>query len=513
MDPGIRAGGDTPVWGWRMKLRVGLAIVVLCVGASGLWAVVQAVQEPFPHSDHAGLFPLCQGCHEGIETDTEVAYYPTSGSCAECHDGEVEPEVDWEMPVVAPSNVVYSHRIHIEDVVASGEEADCATCHRLAPDSVAMLLVAAERDAIGPGAGAGTEAVGAPHMFVGRADPETCVSCHAHEAPEHLSYSQDCSACHQTLAEATALSSDRIAAFPRPAEHDDIDFILNHEELEVPGGTSCATCHTRDSCERCHANAADVDEIVRLRSDSRIAGLLHEVPAEYPEPEDHESASWTWAHAAPALENSGGCANCHTQPTCTSCHNEVSNAQVDAMPVPVAGGARGVEWDGEAPPAHRPDFATTHGAAAATAEAGCVGCHVQETCAACHEGSERPEFHQGNFLEMHGPEAYGAELDCASCHNSEVFCRACHQGVGLASQGGIDIAFHSSNPFWLLGHGVAARQGLEGCTTCHSQVDCTQCHSAVGGWGISPHGPGFDPDRAMSASREGCVACHVGVRE
>ena len=55
---------------------------------------------------------------------------------------------------------------------------------------------------------------------------------------------------------------------------------------------------------------------------------------------------------------------------------------------------------------------------------------------------------------------------------------------------------------------------LEGCTTCHSQVDCTQCHSAVGGWGISPHGPGFDPDRAMSASREGCVACHrAGVRE
>ena len=496
-----------------MTLRVGFAIVVLSAGASGLWAVSRAVQEPFPHSDHAGLFPLCQGCHEGIETDTEVAYYPTPGSCTACQDGEVEPEIEWTAPVVDPSNLDYSHRIHIEVVAASGGEADCSTCHRLAADSVATLFAVEGREARAPGAVSATETMAVPHMFVGRAEPETCVSCHAHEAPAHLSYSLDCAACHQTLAEATSLSVERIAAFPRPPEHENADFILDHGALEAVGGSACATCHTRDSCERCHANAADLGEIVGLRPDSRVAGLLHDTPAEYPEPEDHD-ASWLWNHSKVALAQPGGCANCHTQRTCTSCHNEVSNAQVAAMPLPVPGGAQGVEWEGEAPRVHRPDFVTTHGAGAASAEADCLGCHVQETCTACHEGSGRPVFHQGNFLEMHGPEAYGNEFDCASCHNAKVFCRACHQGVGLTSQGGIDIAFHSANPFWLLGHGVAARQGLEGCTTCHSQVDCTQCHSAVGGWGISPHGPGFDPDRAMSASREGCVACHrAGVRE
>ncbi len=338
-----------------MTLRVGFAIVVLSAGASGLWAVSRAVQEPFPHSDHAGLFPLCQGCHEGIETDTEVAYYPTPGSCTACHDGEVEPEIEWTAPVVDPSNLDYSHRIHIEVVAASGGEADCSTCHRLAADSVATLFAVEGREARAPGAVSATETMAVPHMFVGRAEPETCVSCHAHEAPAHLSYSLDCAACHQTLAEATSLSVERIAAFPRPPEHENADFILDHGALEAVGGSACATCHTRDSCERCHANAADLGEIVGLRPDSRVAGLLHDTPAEYPEPEDHD-ASWLWNHSKVALAQPGGCANCHTQRTCTSCHNEVSNAQVAAMPLPVPGGAQGVEWEGEAPRVHRPDL-------------------------------------------------------------------------------------------------------------------------------------------------------------
>ena len=228
----------------------------------------------------------------------------------------------------------------------------------------------------------------------------------------------------------------------------------------------------------------------------------------YPEPDDHETSDWSWDHAAEALSNVSGCANCHTQPSCKTCHLEVSNARVAALPFPVPDGAQGVEFEVAAREVHWGGFARSHGAQAASGEAGCLGCHTQDTCTACHEGSGRPAFHQGNFLEMHGPEAYGNQSDCATCHNPEVFCRTCHQAVGLASQGGLDVAFHSSRPFWLFGHGVAARQGLEGCVTCHSQVDCTQCHSSVGGWGISPHGPGFDADRAAGASREGCVLCH-----
>jgi len=502
-----------------VKLRIGFAVLALTLGGSAVWAITQVEEEPFPHSDHDGLFPLCQGCHEGIETDTESAYYPEPESCTECHDGEVEVLVEWTGPTIDATNLAYSHEEHIAEVEEEGEEgevADCSTCHQLPADSIATLVAARvlEAQADPGGVDITQTADSTRRMFVGRADPESCVTCHAHEAPEHISYVQDCAVCHMSLWEATDLSSTRIAAFPEPVEHENEDFILEHGDLEALEGAACATCHTLDSCERCHVNSADVLDIARLQPDARVAGLVHDTPAEYPEPEDHETSEWSWDHSTEALDDLVGCANCHTQPTCKSCHLEVSNVQVAGLPVPVPGGAQGVEWEEDEPAVHRADFATTHGTGAASAEAGCLGCHLQETCTACHEGTEKPAFHLGNFLEMHGPEAYGNEFDCATCHNPEVFCRSCHQGVGLTSEGGIDVAFHNSRPFWLLGHGVAARQGLEGCVTCHAQVDCTQCHSAVGGWGINPHGPGFDPDRAMEASREGCVACHgVGGRE
>ena len=40
------------------------ALLVTLGGAAAL--VGSALQEPFPHSVHEGLFPVCQGCHTGI---------------------------------------------------------------------------------------------------------------------------------------------------------------------------------------------------------------------------------------------------------------------------------------------------------------------------------------------------------------------------------------------------------------------------------------------------------------
>ena len=43
----------------------GIAIATAIVGAATL-PRLSAVQE-FPHAEHAGLFPVCVGCHTGIE--------------------------------------------------------------------------------------------------------------------------------------------------------------------------------------------------------------------------------------------------------------------------------------------------------------------------------------------------------------------------------------------------------------------------------------------------------------
>jgi hypothetical protein len=36
-----------------------------------------------------------------------------------------------------------------------------------------------------------------------------------------------------------------------------------------------------------------------------------------------------------------------------------------------------------------------------------------------------------------------------------------------------------------------------------------QCHSTIG-WGISPHGPGFDPRRVTTRNNQTCGYCHIG---
>ena len=130
-------------------------------------------------------------------------------------------------------------------------------------------------------------------------------------------------------------------------------------------------------------------------------------------------------------------------------------------------------------------------------------------CSDCHAGEGRRRFHPSNFVQRHPTDAWGREQDCASCHNAEVFCRGCHVSSGLASQGGLNSAYHTRQPGWLLQHGQAARQGLETCTTCHAQRDCMQCHSRAG-WNVSPHGRDFDAARMQKRARGLCTACHIG---
>src|SRR6185369_6562654 len=95
----------------------------------------------------------------------------------------------------------------------------------------------------------------------------------------------------------------------------------------------CATCHTRESCARCHPNASKVNAITRLGSDARVAQLMRGVAAVYPTPVTHRGAEWAFAHGADAKTSASSCANCHTQTTCTSCHRAgTASTVIAALP-------------------------------------------------------------------------------------------------------------------------------------------------------------------------------------
>jgi hypothetical protein len=460
-----------------------LFVFALGVAGSGFVALLRAEAE-FPHAKHEGLFPLCSGCHGGIETGGDPAqWYPQPQSCATCHDGEREDTVSWTAPTQTSSNLDFVHADHVRLLTREGDSASCSTCHQ---------------DPAGEG-----------RMSVAAATAESCLTCHTHEAPEHLANDRDCMSCHLPLAEAEQLSVAQIAAIEQPATHLSPEFLSSHEPLSGLEASSCATCHTRESCERCHFNGSSLPAVSSLGSDARVAGLVAGRSPIYPEPSSHVEPSWEWLHGDASAAAGANCANCHTRPSCESCHTSGTQAEVVALPTLPPSDGRGISLPERASLVHPAGFSTTHGTASASLESSCSGCHAESSGTACHDGASKPGFHVGNFLQSHAPEAYGNATDCASCHNTEVFCRSCHIEVGLAAAGRSGSAFHDARPLWLLGHGLAARQGLESCTSCHSQSSCMQCHSAVGSWRINPHGADFDPARALdSPSKATCGLCH-----
>ncbi|MDX1577571.1 MAG: cytochrome c3 family protein [Gemmatimonadota bacterium] len=517
-----------------MRWRLATAFGVLGLGllAGTVFSLSRA--DGFPHEEHAGLFPTCLGCHRGIPAGEEDRYYSVvPADCARCHDGTREERVDWEAPTRTASNLVFVHAEHAAEVEREGDPAlACASCH-------------------------GPVESGRPRMAVARAAPEICADCHAHEAPAHLASEASCVTCHRPIADVPEIATTRVAAFEQPPSHESGRFLFEHgESADIE---TCAVCHARQSCTRCHLNAGDLPEIRFMQLDPRIALLVAGEPPEWPEPESHEPADWEFVHGEAVADGSEACANCHAEPSCRSCHGAAEIPQIASLPDPERVGLEGVFVARTRPPGHGPDFATQHGAAVAADMPRCASCHVETQCAECHDNQTRdargfapgvarggarsagadregtrdaeersreptvrhldvlrgslppeprPGYHPENFLMRHGAEAFAIQTNCSDCHSTEVFCRDCHQGVGQSIGAGGGGAFHDAQPNWFFEHGRAARQAMESCASCHQQSSCLRCHSAKAGLRINPHGPGFDPDRVANRSTMSCGVCH-----
>ena len=318
--------------------------------------------------------------------------------------------------------------------------------------------------------------------------------CHAHSGPTHIAANASCQTCHVAIAAQPLLSSDRVSRLPKPAWHDSARFQSEHGRVSGTQAASCAVCHARESCERCHANARSVSLIANLARDARIATLVAGATAEYEAPRSHRDSDWRSTHGASARSGAASCANCHTRPSCVTCHAEGSgtaSVAILALPGPGVRKGLGVSATRLTKSLHSADIASRHGSVAASARVNCAQCHSEQTCSACHAAQESRRFHADNFIERHAVEVFASSADCQSCHNTERFCRDCHARTGIASSGRMNAAFHNGQAKWVLSHGQAARTGMESCASCHRQNDCVRCHSATGGWGVNPHRPGF----------------------
>lgn len=471
----------------KRLLLTALATAVLAGGA----LLSFPRQEEFPHERHARLFPNCESCHAGVVTGDPAAVYTiTPADCANCHDGGELETVDWTGPTLEPDNLEFTHSGHASELEREGRPAlGCQDCHQREEAEV--------------------------RMAVERARSETCFECHAPEATEHYAMEVDCATCHAPLARAVELAPEAIAELPQPGSHSAADFLSAHGAVAVDPAANCAICHTRDSCERCHLNAAAVPAIAALEEDPRVATLVSTRPGEWPEPTSHQREDWAWTHEPDARADIETCANCHSASSCAACHGQGRPAIASRLPEGQAAGPTGVRIAAVVPVGHSETFFDRHGTAAAIGVPDCAACHAEKECIDCHDGVDRPGFHPVDFAVRHGGEAFSARTECAACHAREAFCRDCHSSLGLAAQRqvGGGAVFHDGQPDWLLAHGQAARQNMESCVGCHAERSCLRCHSARSGLRVSPHGPGFDPAHVADKSTQSCAICHFGLPE
>jgi len=433
------------------------------------------------------LFATCTACHEQ-PAKGEGSLYPDPATCANCHDGTVEPRVSWQPPVgPRRTNLRFDHAL-VPVMVRAGQPGPpgCMVCH---------------------GADDGT------WMAVQRVNFGRCLGCHGVRTAHLAAPDTACTVCHMPLAQAQALTREDIAAFPTPPSHQETGWVggRGHGRAAQSGGrnapvaASCATCHAREFCLVCHVDAPERPPIQALPSDPRSTAIVvHLRP-----PPSHAEPTFLNRHGATARSAPAQCSSCHARESCLTCH--VGTPRVAAA-LPTRGAGRGIGAiiERHRPVFHGPDFARGHGAMAARTPATCAGCHVQGNCLECHrlDAGTGPGYHPAAFLARHPAAAYARETSCSDCHNTGGFCATCHAAAGLVSSRTLQPGYHDANSNFIGGHGQAARQSLETCIACHVERDCLTCHSSQGGRRFDPHGPGFDAERLRTKNPQMCMVCH-----
>ncbi len=186
------------------------------------------------------------------------------------------------------------------------------------------------------------------------------------------------------------------------------DEVVFSHKSHATRGSECATCHadvaendvltpslapTMDSCTNCHAQTAGPQD---------CAVCHKEIRAEVAPP--NHRADWKRGHGAVVRECSRAtgdrCELCHTESSCTACHQTELPASHTAF------------WRRRG-----------HGLAASMDRESCATCHAPSSCDTCHQETQ-PSSHRAGF---------GAPTNrhCIGCHEPLAgdSCGACHKAT------------------------------------------------------------------------------------
>ena len=206
-------------------LHVGLILGLVLFGfaCARVLGLHRDVDHPFEHRAHVIEGIACTQCHDMLEAgDDGPLHLPDTASCIECHEKPHDERrcrschgLDFTPTrlKMAKHYLRFAHAEHLPEVAGN-----CVRCHQDVQQSNHTLL---------------------PRMG-------SCLSCHAHAESFELA---DCDDCHVNLE----------AEQSRPVSHlvHEEDYVRRHGVDAAASRAICETCHTQSQCAGCHgANVA-----------------------------------------------------------------------------------------------------------------------------------------------------------------------------------------------------------------------------------------------------------------
>ncbi len=304
----------------------------------------------------------------------------------------------------------------------------------------------------------GSEALTFPHAKHGEAQDLECATCHskaAEAAEAGMPTRKKCMTCHESIDEEKPPERKIDALFLEDkglwANVTDVgDEVVFSHKTHAEGKVACADCHqgieqstkvtselrvTMERCVGCHAGK---------KAGTDCAACHKEIREDAPPP-SHRMA-WKKLHGLVSADGDLGgekrCTLCHTETSCSQCHQS------------------------EPPASHTAQWRQIgHGVAAETDRRQCSVCHEASTCDRCHQETA-PRTHTGSW---------GAPVDrhCTSCHFplASESCGLCHEGTPSHSLATPKPAWHNAGMNCRQCHGVT--QPLP---HVDDGSDCNMCH-------------------------------------
>ncbi len=352
----------------------------------------------FEHRVHGASLGLgCVDCHPAATTSRRSAdlLLPSGSACDRCHDADHrDPGQGLTAATALESSCGQCHQLlegvprqvatqryprpnlHFDHAAHAKRNVRCAQCH-------------------------GDLAAGRAEGRAGLPSMRRCATCHLAPGAARGDASGRCTTCHLSQGGRlrTSFPSGRLLP-PRwlgNAEHGP-GFAEHHAGAAGRDSHFCAQCHAESECAACH------DGRVRPRR-------LH--------PND-----WLSLHGRAADLGSPRCESCHRrQSFCLGCHQRLGMAATGPTG---ATSKRGRHHPSPSVWTDPPRTRAHHASAAQRNLAGCLGCHVERDCVACHATAARGGAGEGvgHRANPHGP---GFSRSCRTAMRKNPRpCWVCH---------------------------------------------------------------------------------------